>query len=387
MNAQLLCALCRLPHPLKKSHIIPEFLYKPLYDEKHRFNAYGSAGASVVIQQQKGTREHLLCLNCEAKFCEYERFAADFFHGALRIYEGTNQPEAFYGKALKFSRLAATLEGCKLTNSKVPNVIQIEGVDYKLMKLFLLSLIWRMGASSLYFFREVELGPHLERLRVMLNNDDPGEPDQYACQMMLIEASGRLLTDWQSQPRKFRDQGKTFYSLMTTGFRLEFCVSDQRIDPGKLEFFCLKRRPIYNLWVDSIHQYPDLVEELLKVGCELNWVEEKDAEQAYSQVFPLKPHSHFAAFHYCIAAINEFSGMSHEQIQSLVFEITGLGHNLDVNSAETKYRLKSKPGEFTGLELACYLYVGFRQISPGRSTGWDLLKDYEAAKAFVAGGS
>lgn len=183
-----------------------------------------------------------------------------------------------YGKGLKFSRVSVTPEQAALTTATVPTVIQVEGVDYNRLKLFLLSLLWRMGASRLYFFREVELGPHQERLRRMLVQDDPGEPDQYACQMWLIEAYGRLLTDWQSQPRIFRHESKTFYRLFTTGFRLEFCVSNQRIHPGMVELYCLKREPRYVWWVDSIHNHKDLVAELIRLGHDLNWVGKPEAQ-------------------------------------------------------------------------------------------------------------
>jgi hypothetical protein len=32
------CKLCRLPRQLRKSHIIPEFMYTSMYDDKHRFH-------------------------------------------------------------------------------------------------------------------------------------------------------------------------------------------------------------------------------------------------------------------------------------------------------------------------------------------------------------
>lgn len=57
---QGICAFCQQARPLRNSHIIPEFLYRTLYDEKHRFSAYGSDGKAEVVQEQKGTRERLL---------------------------------------------------------------------------------------------------------------------------------------------------------------------------------------------------------------------------------------------------------------------------------------------------------------------------------------
>src|SRR5215469_14546681 len=37
VSAELKCALCRQERPLRKSHVIPEFMFGPLYDGKHRF--------------------------------------------------------------------------------------------------------------------------------------------------------------------------------------------------------------------------------------------------------------------------------------------------------------------------------------------------------------
>lgn len=273
MSAQEICAFCRQVRLLRNSHIIPEFLYRTLYDEKHRFKAYRSDRTPGVIREQKGMRERLLCDDCEQKFCKYEQFASDFFQGTLRAFEDTSQPTIRYGKALTFSRFTITASNAALTTSKTPNAIQAQGLDYVRLKLFLLSLLWRMGASKLDFFQQVELGRHQENLRELLLKNDPGEPDQYACRMWLIEADGRLVTDCQSNPRKFRFQGLTFYRLFTTGFRLEFCVSNQRLPGNLVTFYCIKRQPTYLWWVDSIYKHPDLAAEIIKVGRDLNWQE------------------------------------------------------------------------------------------------------------------
>jgi hypothetical protein len=45
----------------------------------------------------------------------------------------------------------------------------------------------------------------------------------------------------------------------------------------------------------------------------------------------------------------------------------------------SKYKLRSMPGDFTGLHLVSFLYVGFEQITPGHDVGFDLSKEYETA--------
>ena len=182
------CALCQQVAVLRKSHIIPEFLYGTLYDEKNRFNTFGKTGKPEVGIEQKGFRERLLCDYCEQRFSRHEGVAALFYYGTVEAF-AAQQSVVNYRGGLKFTRIS---KDAQPTMDVIPELLLVEGVDYPALKLFLLSLLWRMGVSRLHFFREVELGPHESRLREMLLKNDPGEPDEYACQMCLIEADGRL---------------------------------------------------------------------------------------------------------------------------------------------------------------------------------------------------
>ena len=59
---------------------------------------------------------------------------------------------------------------------------------------------------------------------------------------------------------------------------------------------------------------------------------------------------------------------------------------IDQAIGAAKYRLKSMPGEFSGLNLLCLMYVGFQRIEPGMDIGFDLRREYEAARGMVARG-
>ena len=261
------CALCQQVAPLRNSHIVSEFLYGTLYDGKHRFKTYGEAGEPVVGMEQRGTRERLLCDDCEKRFCRYERVAALFYQGTIAAFAAP-QAEMQYDGGLTFTRVG---KDAKPTTEAVPELLRVEGVDYAALKLFLLSLLWRMGVSQLHYFHEVELGPHEVRLREMLLRDDPGEPHEYACQMCIIEADGRLITDYQSQPQKSRHEGRTFYRFYSTGIRFDFCVSNRPIHPGMVELYCVNRKRDFVWWVNSIHKHPDLAAELMRFGAAMGW--------------------------------------------------------------------------------------------------------------------
>ena len=79
---------------------------------------------------------------------------------------------------------------------------------------------------------------------------------------------------------------------------------------------------------------------------------------------------------YCLGALELFSSKARNEIFAIVSEIALLGRSgLDINNPEKKYRLNSLKGEFTGLHLLCYMYVGFRIIDENLLTicGWYLM--------------
>lgn len=58
------CRLCLQIKDLRRSHIIPEFIYKPLYSSEHNRVIEIKEGL-VPGLMQKGYREELLCQDCE----------------------------------------------------------------------------------------------------------------------------------------------------------------------------------------------------------------------------------------------------------------------------------------------------------------------------------
>ena len=161
-----ICKLCLMETKLNNSHIIPEYFYKPMYDSKHRFFKLSRELNIKNEFVQKGLREYLLCNSCEQQINEYEKYAN-------RVM--------FYEPPKNISQ-----------NSKI---VIVEGIDYKLMKLFQLSILWRSAVSTLPTFQEVKLGPHQERLRKMILNNYPGKYTDYGCLQTAIFMEEKKLAD------------------------------------------------------------------------------------------------------------------------------------------------------------------------------------------------
>jgi len=69
------CALCLQEAALCKSHIIPEFCFKPFYDKSHRIIEVSNVEKGKVRRMQKGIWERLLCAKCEALLNGWERLS------------------------------------------------------------------------------------------------------------------------------------------------------------------------------------------------------------------------------------------------------------------------------------------------------------------------
>lgn len=86
------------------------------------------------------------------------------------------------------------------------------------------------------------------------------------------------------------------------------------------------------------------------------------------------------AIDYCLKALEKFKGMSHQEIAGIALETAALGQSgLDVNNPNKTYQLRSIPGNYTGLNVVCIMYVALEQVAPGQDVGFDIKAEYEEA--------
>ncbi len=203
------CALCLLDKDLRDSHIIPEFMYKSLYDEIHRFHALSNDASERNRKPQKGIREKLLCDNCEQQLGRYERYVSLLLGGSLNLEYVTHGP-----------------------------LVVVPKVDYNALRMFQLSILWRAGASTLPFFSQITLGPHQERLRLLLLSENPGIPWQYGCLMFALMHENQIQEDLIVQPTLTKIDNVFGYRFVFGGFMWVYTVgshqSTKRIETTSL---------------------------------------------------------------------------------------------------------------------------------------------------------
>ena len=135
------CKLCGQVRQLRKSHIVPEFCFRSLYNEKHKFIQLSNDPCDRTITRPQGLYDLLLCGECEARMAVYEN----------------------YFKSL--------ISDGNLDQDLNENIIKVTGVDSDQLKFFTVSVIWRYYVSK---FRkcDFELGPHADYMKRMLLNSE-----------------------------------------------------------------------------------------------------------------------------------------------------------------------------------------------------------------------
>lgn len=198
----MICYLCQQDAKLKKSHIIPEFVYTALYDKKHKFHVLSTHQVRPRPMEQKGIRERLLCGSCEQHLSKYEKYAREVLLGGISI-----------------------------TVQQDGNLIRLSDLNYRKFKLFQLSILWRASIASNPMFSKVNLGPHEEYIRKMIHDDNPGEQIDYPCILFGLTSKTGIHGNFIDQPRKLHIDGHTTYRFIFTGFMWSFYVSSHRLSP------------------------------------------------------------------------------------------------------------------------------------------------------------
>lgn len=220
------CRLCLGQSPLCRSHILPEFCYADLYDDKGRAVITG-VDLNESEHVQKGLREFLLCAQCEQRIGRWERTFKTQWHDAVRVTDQDIET----------------------------GVRRFSGLDYRQLKLFILSVFWRASVAQSASFKETNLGPYEEQLRQVLLSGDAGAHEDFTVNANLITHEGQILTQMISTPRRAKLTHITVYYCMFSGaeWYLNVCLGlDQHPAEHQLNT-CLKEDGTLSCLVRSVH--------------------------------------------------------------------------------------------------------------------------------------
>lgn len=199
----IICKLCKNNPPIQHSHVIPEFMYKPIYDDKHRFIPFTTEDSPNNKIEQKGYVEPLLCLSCETKFSKLEGTAAKFL---IEIGKGN-----FIEK----------LKEMELYSSK----------NFDDTKRCILSILWRMSISSLPFFSFYKLNSIVEEnLRLVFDQNLPIEKFKYPIlltRILLEESTCNDLMALFNEAGVYKEY--PLYTIVVFGFIFDIIINETEL--------------------------------------------------------------------------------------------------------------------------------------------------------------
>jgi hypothetical protein len=153
---------------------------------------------------QKGIRERLLCRDCEQKLSGYERYNREILFG-----------------------------GTKIVAQQRTRTLVLSELIYQKIRIFYLSVLWRMSvASGNRLWRNVNLGPHEEKIRQMILLEEPGKPYEYGFYCVVPLFDGKMIDDWILEPDFVRQNNGRFYRVVMGGLLFLFHISKLRLEPN-----------------------------------------------------------------------------------------------------------------------------------------------------------
>ena len=208
----MVCRLCEMERRLIKAHIIPEGFFRSIRDASGALEVHSNKLGAYPKRAPIGVYDKsILCRPCDNIFSPWDKHAQDVllrdFSDEMAIYHG---------------------------RTKIGWVIS--RFDYRLLKLFFLSLLWRASVSTQDFYRRVSIGPFEQELRMMIAAADPGAPDTFAVTLARFdEPAYTAMLD----PHPDRYDSINYFRFYLAGF-VAYIKVDQRPSAGPLADFILR---------------------------------------------------------------------------------------------------------------------------------------------------
>jgi len=213
--------LCLEDKEIRKSHIIPEFMYQNVYDSNpRRFHSLNVDKVEPELStsriEQKGIREYLLCDECEGKLSKNERYASETIYGTGR------------GNSTYFI-------DSQVSENHDEWLDILGGFSYYHFKLFQMSLLWRLIISET--FKTPEVGADItEKLRMAIYNEDPLEFDELPCLIQSLRYSENQLVSKIILEPYVTGANSDIINILIDGFIYTFFLNSENISPDQKDF-------------------------------------------------------------------------------------------------------------------------------------------------------
>jgi hypothetical protein len=207
-----ICKLCGNYGRLVKSHIYPQFFLRrikvDLFEGKGKDLKEGLPLKPVKKSFTGHYATDMMCWSCEALIAKFDDYAA-------KIFFSDNPPKNWN-------------LFCELDEKN--SLMFYRNIDYCRMKLFFLSLVWRMHHASSDHFKDVDLGKHEAIIKGMINSGSAGRQSQYPIIFLLSKIINENDVIGYMSPRRITVRGDyTAYAIAVHAFIFIIFVTSKRM--------------------------------------------------------------------------------------------------------------------------------------------------------------
>jgi len=196
----MLCKFCKKEATLIRSHIIQEAFHRQMAQgEPTEVKVFPKSTKEYPKKRPGGLYDDkLVCEPCEQRFNPYDNYGYKFL--TAEVFQNSYS----------------------LAGSGVDARI-IDNFDYRKLKLYFLSTLWRASNTTNEFFHDVSVKAILnEQLTKMIQNENPGMSDEFSVIIREFKEDHAKLA--YPTPYKFEFGGRDFYSLIFGGFAVDIKV-------------------------------------------------------------------------------------------------------------------------------------------------------------------
>jgi len=212
----MICKMCGQNKKLIDAHIIPRCFFEQIKAGDKFLEVRSNIPNTYRSKSYIGFYDNsLVCLDCEKLFQEWDDY------GCRLLLEKITEKN--FIKDLNNKRIGYTKE-----------------IDYKKLKLFFISILWRADQSSRKEFSKIRTGPFERKLKEMIIDKDPGDKDTFSIYLSRFMDSFGLRAGIMSPFSRKAGGINNYVFYMGSGYKMHIKV-DKR--PFNYPFSGLILRP------------------------------------------------------------------------------------------------------------------------------------------------
>lgn len=230
----MICRCCNRDVKLCEAHIVPKHVSRLIKAGEQRGVVYNSRSDRMVYNQGGFWDDTILCTDCDNGILgKWDDYAARFFRNEHKWREIA---QSDWDGAMSY--------------------YEYDNFRYADLKLYFISILWRMSITRHEHFENVSLGKYELQAREMIINRDPGDENHFSVLLVKLK-NPRMVEDQKLAdayrkgvilPAFYRENGgfQNHYRYACYGFDI-IIKTDQRPFGEPYNHFCLSPNRIFRV--------------------------------------------------------------------------------------------------------------------------------------------